>query len=184
VAERGSRSRRARGAARDGADRRSRATAAEAGAAARSRAVAPSVSKGLEAALVVLFLGATATTLYGGVVPDYRTAAADRVAEETVVDAAAAIERSVPPATRSVRLRRRVDLPTTIRGTTYRIAATNRTGIALRHPTDGVGARARLSLPARVRSVSGTWHSGEDEAALVVAGDRDGLRIRLGGGSA
>lgn len=147
----------------------------------RSRAITPSVSKGLEAALVVLFVAATATTLYGGVVPDYRASAADRVAEETVVDAAAAIERAVPPAAESVRLRRAVALPTTIYGESYRIVATNRTTIALRHPASGVDGRARMTLPNRVRSVSGTWHSGENDAVVVVTGDRDGLRIRLGG---
>lgn len=51
------------------------------------RAVSPVVGKALEAALVVLFIGLVTTSLYGSVLPSYRTTAGDGVGERTLASA-------------------------------------------------------------------------------------------------
>lgn len=141
------------------------------------RGLTPAVGKALEVGVVVLFVGVMTTALYGGVVPDYRDAVGEEVAERTVVAAAERVENAVPPSARHARVVHRVDLPASIRGAGYRVVTTDR-ALVLEHPAPEVGARTRLALPARVDTVSGTWESGED-AVVVVTGDTDRLRIRL-----
>ena len=142
------------------------------------RAVTPAVGKTMEAALVVLFVAAVGTTLFGGVVPEYRTAVADEVAGRTVSAAAERVAAAVPPGGRAVDARRRVDLPATIRGATYRIRAVDDSRLVLAHRAGGVGATVRLALPGRVVSVRGTWHSATP-SVVTVSGDRSGLDVRL-----
>ncbi|MFB6127881.1 MAG: hypothetical protein ABEJ79_11390 [Halolamina sp.] len=142
------------------------------------RAVTPAVGKALEAALVVLFVAAVGTTLFGGVVPEYRTAVADEVAGRTASATAERVAAAVPPGGRDVDARRRVDLPATIRGTTYRIRAVDDSRLVLTHRTDGVGTTVELALPGRVVSVSGTWHSATP-STVAVSGNRSGLHVRL-----
>lgn len=141
------------------------------------RAVVPAVGKALELGLVVLFVTLVTTALYGGIVPDYRTAAADRVADRTLAAAGERVEGAVPPNATRVRSERRVDLPTSIRGSAYRIEADGR-ALVLEHPADGVGGRLRLALPSAVVSVSGAWDSGADAAVVVRSGD-GGLAVEL-----
>jgi hypothetical protein len=135
------------------------------------------VSKALEVGLVVLYVAFVTTALFGGVVPEYRTAAAAEVADSTLVDAADAVEAAVPPTTTRARLRAPVDLPETIRGATYRVSADG-DRLVLDHPHPDVGGRLRLSLPDAVVAVRGTWESGSD---TVVAVERTpgGLRVTL-----
>lgn len=142
------------------------------------RAVSPAVGKALEAALVVLFVAAVGTALYGGVVPDYRTAVGDEVAERTVAAAAERVAAAVPPPARAVRASRSVDLPATIRGSTYRIRAVDGTTLRLAHPTPGVGATARLAMPEHVVAVSGTWTS-PTPSRIHVVGNRTGVTVTL-----
>ncbi|MFC7136167.1 DUF7266 family protein [Halobaculum litoreum] len=134
------------------------------------RAVTPVVSKTLEVGIVLLFVAGLSTALFGGVVPDYRDAAGDRVADRTLAGAATDLERSVPAAAREVRVERAVPLPDSIRGAGYRIVAADG-ALVLRHPTDGVGGRTRLALPDRVAAVSGTWRSGAETVVVVTGGD-------------
>ncbi len=141
------------------------------------RGLTPAVGKALEVGIVVLFVGVLTTALYGGAVPDYRTAVGDEVADRAVVAAAERVENAVPPSARRVRTVHAVDLPGSIRGENYRIAVENRT-LLLDHPSPTVGASARLALPERVESVDGVWRS-SDETVVVVTGDEEGLRVEL-----
>jgi hypothetical protein len=122
------------------------------------RAVTPAVSKVFEIGLVVLYVSLVTATLYGGIVPDYRTATGDELAERSVATAAQRIQQAVPPnatvgsATTSFRV------PETIRGTTYRFRIENRT-LVLDHPDHGIEARGALVVPQTVESIAGNWSS-------------------------
>jgi hypothetical protein len=123
----------------------------------------------------VLFVGLLTTTLFGNVVPAYRAAAGEELAERTVAGAADRVEASVPPAARDATVTRHVDLPETIAGGTYRIRVDERR-LVLEHPHPAVDASMRLALPDRVAAVRGSWKSGgrptvtvrSDDAGLVV----------------
>lgn len=136
------------------------------------RGLTPVVGKSLELGLLVLYVALLATTLYAGVVPDYRTAAADEVSDRTLAHAGDAVERAVPPAATAVEREVKVDLPATIRGTNYRIRATNDTALVLDHPNQRLTDRTRLSLPDRVVDVEGTWHGG-GRTVVTVRGGRE-----------
>jgi hypothetical protein len=142
------------------------------------RALSPVVGKTLELGLVVLYLALVTTALYGGIVPDYRTAAGASVADRTLASGAERVETAVPPNATHVAVERRVPLPTTIRGEQYRITATNRSTLSLRHPNPAIGGRVRLVVPASVVSVAGTWQSGAP-AAVTVSRNATGLVVRL-----
>ena len=123
------------------------------------RAVVPMVGKALEAAIVVLFIGVMTTALYGGVVPDYRTAAAAEVDDRVLVAAANGVEGGVPPGAHRAHAETTVALPTAIRDANYRILADDG-AVRLRHPHPAVEGSVPLSLPDRVDRVEGTWRSG------------------------
>ena len=146
----------------------------------RDRAVTPVVSKTIELGLVLLFVGLTTTALFGGAVPDYRTAVGDEMADRTVVATAERVEAAVPPAGRYVRANHRVPLPTTLRGDAYRVVAANGS-LIVDHPSPGIAARARLALPSRVVAVNGTWRSRADTVVRVesVPGSAVGVRVEL-----
>lgn len=129
------------------------------------RAVAPVVGKALESGLVLLYVALVASTLFGTVVPDYRTTAGDAVADRALAAAASDVETAIPVAVRSATVRHRVSLPKTIRGTPYVVRAENRT-LVLDHPNPGVSGRVRLVLPAAVERVQGAWQS--DRPAILV----------------
>jgi hypothetical protein len=154
----------------------------------RGRGVAPAVGKALEAGIVVLFVALLTTTLYGGVVPDARTAAGDEVGERTLQHAAVAIQAAVPatPITTHVAVNgtvaeRRVSLPDTIRSETYRITA-NGTDLVLVHDNRRVGGRTPLVLPQRVRDVRGNWTDG-DVVVRVTRHPDGGVVVELAEGS-
>lgn len=142
-----------------------------------SRAVVPMVGKALEAAIVVLFIGTMTTALYGGVVPEYRAAAGDEVADRALVAAAGEIEGAVPPNARGVTAETRVALPSAIRNANYRIVA-NGTTLRLEHPDDEITGTHRLALPDYVRRVEGAWRSGA-ETTVVAETEGDGVVVRL-----
>lgn len=141
------------------------------------RGLTPAIGKALEVGVVVLFVGVVSTALYGGFVPSYRAAVGDEVADRTVVTAAEEVENAIPPAAQRVRAVHRVDLPRSIRGSTYRIDADNGS-LVLDHPESAVGARTRLALPDRVDRVEGAWQSGGDPM-VVVERSPSGLVVRL-----
>lgn len=143
------------------------------------RAVAPAIGKTLEIGLGVLVIALLTSTLYGSVVPTYRTTAGDELADRALADALTTTEATVPPRATTARAVATVDLPATIRGSTYGIVATGG-GFELQHPHPGIGGRAPLALPERVTTVTGTWQS-TDPFYVVVTGNRSGTSITIGG---
>ncbi|WP_135533608.1 DUF7266 family protein [Halostella pelagica] len=145
------------------------------------RAMTPVVGKALEATIVVLYIGLLTTTLYGGAIPEYQTAAAEEVGDRTLSRASHGVQQAVPVSGAVQEARIRVDLPDRIRGEPYRIRADGES-LVLDHPHPDVGGRSRLSLPDSVVAVSGTWRSG---AATVVVLERvdNGVSLRLEDGT-
>jgi hypothetical protein len=143
------------------------------------RAVSPVVEQTLAIGLVVLYVSLVAVTLYAGVLPDFRTAAGDRVGDRTLATASQRLQQAVPPNATAVEGRTRVDLPATIRGDAYEIRVDGET-LVLDHPDPGVGGRSRLALPDHVTRVEGRWESG-DRTVVVVRRVDDGLVVRLEG---
>lgn len=141
------------------------------------RATSPVVGKALEATLVVLYIGLVTATLYGGAVPDYRTAAGEEVAERTASNAATDVESAVPPETVAVETRADVELPATIAGETYRIHAEDGR-LVLDHPNPDVSTAVPLVLPDRVVGVSESWESGESTRVRVSSID-GGVEVHL-----
>ncbi len=144
------------------------------------RAVSPTVGKALELGVVVLYVSLLVTALYGGVVPTYRTAAGDELADRTLAAAADRIEAAVPSDATRVRRTVRLDAPETLRGAGYYLRVRNRT-LALDHPDPAVGGRTRLALPDDA-VVSGNVSS-RDDPAVRVRGDPAGTTVRLEAGA-
>jgi hypothetical protein len=143
----------------------------------RDRGLVPVVGKGLEAAIVVLYVASLVAALHGGVLPEYRTAAAAEVSDRTLASAADRIEASVPPRASAVDVTRTVAIPDTIDRATYRIRAVDGE-IVLDHPDPTLSGRVPLALPERVVTVEGTWTS-DDRAVVRVRGDADRVRVIL-----
>lgn len=162
------------GGSGQGRRRRRRSVAAE------DRGVAPVTSKAAELTIVVLYVAAMTTALYGGVVPEYRTAAADATADRVATRVAGELEAAVPPNATAVDAETRLSLPGTIRNAAYRVRA-NGSRLVLTHPHGGVGARVRLSLPDRVRTVRGEWTSGSP-LVVDVESEPNGLAVTLRAG--
>lgn len=146
------------------------------------RGVSPVVGKALEISVVVLYIGLLSTTLYGGVVPDFRSAAGDELADRTLAGATQEIEDAVPPEMAAVDVRQRVELPRTIRGEPYHVRTDGRT-LVLDHPDPNVGVETTLAVPAAVVQVEGSWSS-TAEAFVVVERTDAGLVVRLERGEA
>ena len=141
------------------------------------RAFTPVVGKGLEAAIVLLYVASLVATLHGGVLPDYRTAAATEVGDRTLASTAERVEASVPPPATAVDVTRTVPLPDTIGRSTYRIRAVEG-ALVLDHPDPALDDRIRLALPDRVVAVEGSWES-DDPARVHVRGGSDRVRVIL-----
>jgi hypothetical protein len=141
------------------------------------RAVVPAVGKALEASIVVLLIGLLTTTLFGGVIPDYRAAAGQELADRTLSTAAHRVQDAVGPDAGRTSARVRVDLPATIRGDGYRIRAESG-DLVLEHPDDEIGVRTPLAVPDHVREVRGEWSS-HDPAVVVVEPAGGGVVVRL-----
>jgi hypothetical protein len=147
------------------------------------RGVSPVVGKALEISVVVLYIGLLSTTLYGGVVPDFRSAAGDELADRTLAGATQEVEDAVPPGTATaVDVRRQVELPRTIRGEPYHVRVDGRT-LVLDHPDPNVGVETTLAVPTAVVRVEGSWSS-TAEAFVVVELTDAGLVVRLARGDA
>lgn len=147
---------------------------------ARARAVTPAVGKALEAGVVVLFVAAVSTTLYGGVVPDARDAAGGEVGDRALEHAAAEVEASVPPAGEAATAERRVSLPESIRERGYRVApGPDGDTLVLTHGHPSVGGSTPLVLPDRVRAVRGEWTAGGGGVVRVEPHPDGGLVVVL-----
>lgn len=151
----------------------------------RARAATPAVGKALEIALLVLLVALLTTTLFGGVLPTYRTAAGAELADRTLARSATAVEQAAPvdgDAYTAFERTRRVDLPGKIRGERYAVRADDTAGrLRLVHPRAGVGGAVRPALPNGT-ALAGSWRS--DRATRVRANVTDGgVRVELLEGS-
>lgn len=143
----------------------------------RDRGLAPVVGKGMEALIVLLYVASLVAALHGGVLPEYRAAAAAEVSDRTLVTAADRIEASVPPPASAVDVTRTVALPDTIDRATYRVRVVDGV-LVLDHPDPGLSGRVPLALPDRVVAVEGTWES-DDRTVVHVRGDGGRVRVIL-----
>ena len=144
---------------------------------ADERATSAVVGKALEAALVVLYVGMLASALFGGAVPEYRTAAGAEVGERVLAEASQRVQQVVPANATDVAAKTRVDLPRTIRGASYEIRVDGRS-LTLDHPDPVVSRSTPLALPETVTTVEGNWTSRE-RAIVAVERTGDGLAVRL-----
>lgn len=140
------------------------------------RAASTVVSKGLEIAIVLLYVGIMSAALYGSVVPEARETADDAVAERALAAAVEDIRAAVPSGGDGT-VRLTVDLPATIGGEPYTVVPQGRT-LVLQHPHDAVDSRVALLLPDRVEAITGHWKSGEETVVEIEASD-DGVDLRL-----
>lgn len=144
-----------------------------------ARAATPAVGKTLEIGIGVLVVALLTSTLYGSVVPGYRTAAGDELADRSLSRAIAATERAVPPPSDAATATVELQLPATIRGATYEIHAVGR-ALELQHPHPGIGRSVPLAIPEHVVSVTGTWRSTEPfHATAQSSGGK--ITISIGG---
>lgn len=134
-----------------------------------NRGVATVVAKLLTLGIVLLYIGGVVSVIFGGAVPEYRTAVGDELGDRVLATAADRIQGSVPPDARSVSATRSVDVPATLRGSGYRIVVDGRS-LVLDHPAGDVGGRVRLALPTHVTSVDGSWESGGEQTVRVEGG--------------
>lgn len=141
------------------------------------RAVSTVVEKTLAIGLVTLYVSLVSVTIYGGVVPDFRTAAGEQLSERTLATATERVQQAVPPSATAVDVRTRVSLPATIRGDGYDIRADGR-ALVLDHPDGELDERALLALPSSVTRVEGRWQSGASNYVHVTSTDT-GLVVRL-----
>lgn len=144
---------------------------------ADERAMSAVVGKALEAAIVVLYVGVLASALFGGAVPEYRTAAGAEVGERVLAEASQRVQQAVPANATEVEAQMRVDLPQTIRGSTYGIRTDGRS-LVLDHPDPAIARSTPLALPETVSAVEGNWTSYES-AVVTVERAENGLVVRL-----
>lgn len=141
------------------------------------RAMSPVVGKALESTLIVLYITLITATLYGGTVPEYRTAAGSEIAERTAADAAMEIERAVPPESVNADVRIQIEPPPTIVGETYRIESGER-ALTVAHPNSEITETVPLVVPDRIVAVEGSWQSG-GRMTIVVTTTEEGLVVVL-----
>ncbi|MFB6155364.1 MAG: hypothetical protein ABEJ22_05665 [Haloferacaceae archaeon] len=142
------------------------------------RGLSSVVGKLYELVIVLGFVGVVTASLYGSVVPGYRTATGAELGDRALATAAERVEAAVPPSGVTGRRTLAVDLPATLAGAPYRIRAVNDSALVLQHPAETVGGRMPLALPERVRRVNGTWNSTDRPVVEVVDG-ADGVTVRL-----
>lgn len=144
------------------------------------RGVTTVVAKLLAFGIVLVYIGGIVSVIYGGAVPEYRSAVGDELGDRVLATAADRIQGSVPPDAHDASASVAVDLPATVRGSGYAITVDGRS-LVLDHPDEAVGGRVRLALPAHVASVDGTWESG-GEHLVRIERDPGGFAVRLTGG--
>jgi hypothetical protein len=142
-----------------------------------SRGATTVVAKLLAFGIVLVYVGGMTTVLFGGAVPDYRDATGAELGDRVLTTAADRIHGAIPPDGRAVGATRSVDLPPTIRGSSY-VVEIDGQSLRLDHPSSSIGGRSRLALPNRVSSVDGSWQSGAETVVSVERAD-DGLAVRL-----
>lgn len=141
------------------------------------RGLTPVVSKALVIGIALLYVGGVTSLLFGGVAPEYRTAAGEELAERTLATAVGEIERTVPEANGTVDRSRAVRLPERIREKRYRLELSG-TSLRLDHPDPEIGTRARLSIPSDVHVSGGSWRSG-NTLEIRVTGPPDNRTLEI-----
>lgn len=141
------------------------------------RATSSVVGKLLGVGLVLLYLSGATTVLFGSVIPDAQRATGQELAERTVADVAARVERAIEPVRGHVQGRIALDPPTTIDGSGYRLRLHDGE-IALIHPNDAFSTVAPLDVPSAITVVDSTVDSGAS-GALVVRGTAGNRTITL-----
>lgn len=141
------------------------------------RATSSVVGKLLGAGLVFLYLSGATAVLFGSVVPDAQRATGQELAERTVADVAARLERALEPVPGHVRGSVSLEPPATIAGSGYRLRLRDG-ALALVHPNEAVSAVAPIELPSTVSVVDSTVDSGA-RGAVVVRGEAGNRTIRL-----
>jgi len=141
------------------------------------RGISTVVEKTLAVGLVTLFISMVSVTVYGGVVPDARTATGEELADRTLAKASERIQQAVPPNTTASGARIDVHLPPTIRGSGYHLRADGQ-DLVLDHPRDTLDSHVRLALPPHVLRIEGQWESG-GPTAVTVEPIGNGVVIRL-----
>ena len=142
-----------------------------------NRGLSTVVEKTVAIGLVTLFVSLVSVTVYGGVVPDARTAAGTELRDRTLAKASERIQQAVPPNATSVATRTRVTLPASIRGANYEIRIDGES-LVFDHPRDELDGRVRLALPTHVVRVEGRWQSG-GRTYVRVTSEPGGLVVRL-----
>jgi hypothetical protein len=145
-----------------------------------SRGVTTVVAKLLAFGIVLLYIGGIVSVIYGGAVPEYRSAVGDELGDRVLATVAHRVQGAIPPDARDVSASVSVDLPATLRGSGYVIDVEGRS-LVLEHPDDAVGGRVRLALPEHVTSVGGSWESG-GEHFVRVERDSGGVVVTLSEG--
>ena len=143
-----------------------------------NRGVTPVVEKLLTIGIVVLFIGAVTAVLFGSAVPNYRTAVGAELGDRVLVSAGEQLEATVPPSGTVVTARTTIDIPETIRGESYVIAA-NGDQLDLEHPNPAIASEIRLSLPDRVSVVTGSIRS-EGSRTVSIERTDAGVTVKLG----
>lgn len=141
------------------------------------RATSPVVGKALEAGLVMLYIGMLTASLYGGVVPEYRTTAGIEVSERVLTETSYTIQQAVPPDATAAHAEVHVDIPGQIQGSVYQISIENQT-LVLNHSNPEIAGELPLALPDSVSIAGGEWESHQRTVVEVRRGD-DGFKVTL-----
>lgn len=135
------------------------------------------VGKVLAAGIAVLYISVMTTLLFGGVVPDYRTATGAELGDRVLATAAGEIEHNRPAVDGTVELRAEHSLPETIRDKEYELVLSGKT-LELDHPDPGIGGETHVALPPNVAVENATWASSEPFVVVV-----DGETVTITEGS-
>lgn len=141
------------------------------------RAASAVVGKVLAAGIAVLYISVMTTLLFGGVVPDYRTASGAELGDRVLATAAGEIERNVPAVDGAVELRAEHSLPETIRDEEYELVLSGET-LELDHPDPGIGGKTQVPLPPNVAVENATWTSSET-FVVVTDGPTDDRTVTI-----
>lgn len=146
------------------------------------RAAAPVVGKAMEVAVLVVFVGLLSAALFGGVVPEYRTAAGAAVGDRVLVAAAGQVETAAQGSEYVDERRVDVSVPRTVRGAAYVLRVESRDGtptLVLDHPNPAIGGTMPLAIPSHVTGVEGESRSTRSPVVVVSRQPDRTLAVRL-----
>lgn len=125
----------------------------------------------MEVAILVVFVGLVSATLFGSVVPAYRTAAGAEVGDRALVAVASQVDDAARAPASVVERRVSISMPRVIRGVPYVVRATDGSRnvvptLVLDHPRAGIGGRITLVVPSGT-TVDGELRSTETPTVVV-----------------